>query len=119
MVRGNISSKDRVAALSTKFAVTLPQSEEIEIRSCAITDPIPPNTIAATAIKTFPIIFLSYYCRLKEALHNPGRGKADANDEICAGIVGPSADLYEIVSRTAQSIRSKVIAAPREEYFPT
>ena len=39
IVSGSIRTSDRVASLSTSSAVTLPHSEEIRMRSCAIAFP--------------------------------------------------------------------------------
>ena len=42
---GSIWTSDRVALLSTSSAVTLPQPEEIRMRSCAIAGPINPSVM--------------------------------------------------------------------------
>src|SRR5215207_4817513 len=45
IVSGNIRTSARVALLSTSSAVTLPQSEEIRMRSCAIAGWINPSVM--------------------------------------------------------------------------
>jgi hypothetical protein len=59
MVIGNMRTSEWVASLSTSSAVTLPQSEEIKIRSCAIVGPINPSVMTNALNNTFGIRHLS------------------------------------------------------------
>jgi hypothetical protein len=59
IVSGNIWTSDRVESLSTNSAVTLPQSEEISTRSCAIADPIDPSVMTKALKSSFAVEWIN------------------------------------------------------------